>query len=132
MNRRRGLSLSLLLLFFCASGAFAAENAADSKRFYEAAVKAQPRNANAHYDLGNVYFMEGRYADALTRYLEAGKLGLAAARMGNYYFNVSVCYAKLGNMSDAVRSIESCLKVEPDHENAKELLNIYKNKTASP
>ena len=106
----------------------AAENAADSKKFYEAAVRAQPNNSNAQYDLGNVYFMEERYVDALACYLEAGSLGLAAARMGNYYFNISVCYAKLGNMDEAIRSVEACLKIEPDRKNAKDLLGIYKNK----
>jgi len=125
------LIIFLSILFFTA-GAYAAENAVDSKRFYEAAVKAQPKNANAHYDLGNVYFLEERYADALTHYLEAGKLGIAAARMSNYYFNVSVCYAKLGNVDEAVKSVEACLKIDPDRKSAKDLLAIYKSKTVSP
>ena len=90
-------------------------------------MRAQPKNPNAHYDLGNVYFMEGRYEDALANYLEAGSLGLAAVRMCNYYFNVSVCYAKLGNMDEAIRSVEACLKIEPDRQSAKDLLDIYKN-----
>ena len=117
--------VALMLLF--AVRAYAAENAADSKKFYEAAVKAQPKNANAHYDLGNVYFMEERYADALANYLDAGSLGLAAVRMGNYYFNVSVCYAKLGDMDEAIRYVEACLKIEPDRKSAKDLLAIYKS-----
>ena len=125
-SRRLNVGYITLMLLF-AVGAYAAENAEDSKKFYEAAVKAQPKNANAHYDLGNVYFMEERYADALANYLEAGSLGLAAVRMGNYYFNVSVCYAKLGDTDEAIRSVEACLKIDPDRKSAKDLLAIYKN-----
>lgn len=114
----------MMLLF--AVAAYGAENAEDSKRFYEKVVQMQPGNANAHFDLGNVYFMEERYADALTHYLEAHSLGLAATRMSNYYFNVSVCYAKLGKTEEAIKSIEACLKIDPGHKDAKDLLVLYK------
>ena len=48
-----------------------------------------------------------RYDDALIHYEKAGKLGLAALRMDNYYFNLSVCYAGLGGWmtrSDLLRN----------------------------
>ena len=117
------LAMTVLVI----QNALAAENATDSKKFYEAAVKAQPKNANAHYDLGNVYFMEERYADALANYLEAGSLGLAAVRMGNYYFNVSVCYFKLGKTEEAIRSVEACLKIDPGRKSARDMLAVYES-----
>ena len=118
--------LIFLLLFF-ATAAHAAESAGDSKRFYEKVVQMQPGNANAHFDLGNVYLREKRYDDALIHYEKAGKLGLAALRMDNYYFNLAVCYEGLGRMNDAVRSLEECIKVNPMNQEAKDLLKIYKD-----
>ena len=104
----------------------AAENAADTKKFYEKVVQLQPGNANAHFDLGNVYLREKRYDDALGHYEKAGKIGLAASRMDSFYFNLSLCYAGLGRMDYAVRSLEDCIKVNPVHREAKDLLAIYK------
>jgi len=43
------------------------------KKFYEAVVEAQPKNANAHYDLAGVYLLEGKYADALELLFKQGK-----------------------------------------------------------
>jgi tetratricopeptide (TPR) repeat protein len=105
----------------------AVENNADAKQFYENVVRAQPGNANAHFDLANVYLVEKRYEDALKHYQAAGRLGgLAAARMPNYYFNLSICYAGLGDMGEAVKSLERCIKVNPGNQEAKNLLEIYK------
>ena len=108
----------------------AAENAEDSKKFYEKVVQMQPGNANAHFDLGNVYLREKRYDDALIQYQKVGKTGLAALRMDNYYFNLAVCYAGLGRMPDAVRSLEKCIKVNPRNQEAIDLLDIYKAQTS--
>ena len=113
---------------FLASGVSAVENNADAKRFYEDVVRAQPANGNAHFDLANVYLIEKRYDDALIHYEKAGRLGLAAARMDSYYFNLSVCYAGLGNMTEAVKSLERCVKVNPGNQEARNLLEIYKAK----
>ena len=103
------------------------ENAEDTKRFYEKVVQVQPGNANAQFDLGNVYLSEKRYDEALSRYEKVGKTGLAISRMDSYYFNLSVCYAGLGRMDDAVKSLERCIEVNPNHQEAKDLLSIYKN-----
>ena len=116
--------LAMMLLFTAET--YGAENAEDSKRFYEKVVQMQPENANAHFDLGNIYLREKRYEDALSHYEKAGKLGLAALRMDDYYFNLSVCYAGLGRMSDAIRTLEECIKVNSKHQEARDLLSIYK------
>ena len=108
------------------------ENAEDTKRFYEKVVQMQPNNANAHFDLGNAYLLEKRYDDALGHYKDAGRLGLAVSRMDSYYFNLSVCYAGLGRMDDAVKSLEECIKINPNHQEAKDLLDIYKNQLSPP
>jgi len=113
-----------------ASGANSAGDGPGAKKFYEAVVKAQPKNANAHYDLANAYLVEGRYAEALEHYEEANRLGLAASRMGNYYFNASVCCSKIGKIDEAIGYIEACLEVDPDHSGARALLAIYKSKKA--
>jgi len=127
MKNRITLFIFAMMMLFAADTR-AAENAADSKKFYEAAVKAQPGNANAHFDLGNVYLMEKRYEDALIHYEKAGRLGLASSRMDSYYFNLSVCYAGLDRMDDAVKSLEECIRINPRHEEARNLLEAYRYK----
>ena len=125
---RQGLPLfSLGLVLLLASRALAVEKIEDSKRFYEKVVQVQPGNANAQFDLGNVYLSEKRYEDALSHYKKVGNSGLASSRMDNYYFNVAVCYAGLGRMGDAVSSLEQCIRVNPNHQEARDLLAIYKN-----
>jgi len=126
---RRGLSLFLLLILFFTVSVLAAEDAGQTARFYERVVRMQPGNPNAQFDLGNIYLSEKRYDDALAHYEKVNKTGLAAARMDSYYFNRSVCYAGLGRMSDAVRSLEECLKINPGYQEARDLLEIYKDKS---
>lgn len=123
MNR----SLFILLILFFTVSALAAENPKDSKRFYEKVVQAQPNNANAQFDLGNVYLADKKYEDALSHYDKVGKAGLAASRMDSYYFNRAVCYAGLGRMCDAVKSLEACLKINPAYKDAKDLLVLYQS-----
>ena len=125
---RWGLSLFILILSFFTTSVYCAEDAENAKLFYEKVVQTQPGNKNAQFDLGNVYLMEKRYEDALSHYEKVGKSGLAAARMESYYFNMSVCYAGLGRMDDAVRSLEACVKLNPGNQEARELLDIYKSK----
>ncbi|MFA6321535.1 MAG: tetratricopeptide repeat protein [Candidatus Omnitrophota bacterium] len=107
----------------------AAETAEDTKRFYEKVVRMQPNNGNAHFDLANAYLSEKRYEEALVHYEKAGKLGLAALRMSSFYFNISICYAGLGRMEDAVASLEKCVRIDPNNQSAKNLLEVYKTKS---
>ena len=118
-----------MILFFTAA-AQCAENPEDAKLFYEKVVRTQPGNENAQFDLGNVYLMEKRYEEALSHYEKAGESGLAASRMDSYYFNLSVCYAGLGRVDDAVRSLEECIKVNPDNQEARDLLDIYRSRSS--
>lgn len=120
----------LVVMLLLITTAYASENSESAQRFYEGVVRAQPENANAHFDLGNVYLTEKRYADALAHYRKAGHVGLAASRMDSYYFNLAVCHEGLGNMDDAVKALEECLKINPRKEGAKDLLAIYKSKMA--
>ncbi len=128
INMKYAFVLSFLLSFGVQT-LFAAESAEDAKRFYEKVVLTQPANANAHFDLGNVYLSENRYNDALDQYEKAGAIGLASSRMGSYYFNKSVCFAGLGRMHDAVDCMEKSIKADPGNKQAEELLCIYKNRT---
>ncbi len=105
-----------------------AQTAGDAKKFYEKVVQIQPDNANARFDLGNVYLADKRYEDALKNYDKIGKTGLASSRMDSYYFNRAVCYAGLGRIEDAVKSLGQCIRANPGNRDAKNLLEIYKNK----
>lgn len=116
-----------IILFFAAE-TLAIENLEQTKQFYEKVVETQPANANAHFDLGTVYLAEKRYDEALVHYRNAEKLGFASSRMDSYYFNVAVCQAGLGQMEEAVSSLEKCVGINPDNKEAKDLLMLYRGK----
>ncbi len=90
-------------------------------------INIQPDNPNAHFDLGNVHLYQKRYDEAINRYKEAIRLGLDKKFIADYYFNLSICYAGMGNSERAIASVEQCLKINPDYESAKDLLDLYKS-----
>lgn len=141
------LLLSILILFFASSFAYAeqalsqevinhfhdrARQLKDEGRYEEAEVMfkqilaIQPENPNAHFDLGNVYLYQGKYVEAINLYKEAIDLRLDKKFMADYYFNLSVCYAGMGNNKEAINSIKQCLKLNPDYPEAENLLELYK------
>lgn len=122
--------ISAGLILLSAAAASCAEEAGQARQFYEKVVGLQPNDANANFDLGNIYLQDKRYEEALKCYDKAGKIGLALSRMDSYYFNLSVCYAGLNRMSDAISSLEKCVKINPAYKDAKDLLALYKDKSS--
>ena len=102
-----------------------------AEALFKKILSVAPTNANAHFDLGNVYFYEKRYSEALDYYSKSVDLGLHSQYLANYYYMLSLCYIGLGNNKEAIVCLKKCLEVNPNYENAKELLELveeaYKN-----
>lgn len=81
----------------------------------KAAVKAKPRDAGAHTDLGGVYFRMGDYDDAeieFKRALSLNKLYLIAQ------FNLAMVYKAKGETDLAVKELNALLKKYPGDDTA--------------
>ena len=132
MNKIFSIIIALGLVLIAPLYGYAADGTAvvrgqhdEAEAFFEGVVKVQPENANAHFDLGNVYFLEKRYSEALVHYNKANKLGLPSSRMDSYYFNTAACHAGMGDTKEAIVRLKECLKINPRHSEAKGLLDLY-------
>lgn len=99
----------------------------EAENIFKRILTIQPHNSNAHFDLGNVYLFQNKIEDALKHYKEAKEIGLDRQYMADYYFNLSMCYAKIGNNKKAINSIKQCLKINPEYPEAENLLGLYKD-----
>lgn len=97
----------------------------EAEKIFNKILAVEPENANAHFDLGNTYLAQKKYSKALNHYKEANRLGLDGG-MDSYYFNLSLCYAGLGNNKEAMKCLEKCLKLNSNYQGAKDMLEMVK------
>ena len=73
-----------------------------ARKYFEEAVKLNPRNRTDHYQLGNVYLARARFAKAAKAYETAAGLGLSSGafhfKLASVYFNL---HNYLGRVSEA-------------------------------
>lgn len=100
---------------------------AEAKVIFKQILAIQPKNPNAHFDLGNVYLCQGKYVEAIDLYEEAIKLGLSDKHTLTYYFNLSMCYIGLGRNKEAIYCLKQCLDINPDYAEAKDLLELVED-----
>ena len=64
----------------------------DSRKYYKEAVKLNPQSGPDHYQLGNIYLAENRFASAADSYETAMRLGVEGAilnyKLASAYFNL--------------------------------------------
>jgi cytochrome c-type biogenesis protein CcmH/NrfG len=84
-----------------------------------AAVKAEPKNADAWTQLGNLYFDHKFYEKAIEYYSKALEL---APKNANVRTDLGTAYWYLGNAKQAVAEYEKSLQADPGHVNT--LLNM--------
>lgn len=80
---------------------------------FEAALRADPRFSEAHYELGNMEYDAGRYRDAATRYVQALALHSGDSR---YRRNLILAQYRLGNLSEARRQLDLLAHQDPQAE----------------
>jgi len=79
---------------------------------YQQAVRIDPENADAHYNLGRYYRKLGRYEDAIETYDQAIEADPDHAAS---YFDLGMLYGKLEEFENGERSFNQVLRINPDH-----------------
>lgn len=65
-----------------------------ARGYFEEATNLNPRNADDHYQLGNIYLAQKHFAKSAQAYEEAGRLGMTT---GVYHFKLASVYFNLHN-----------------------------------
>lgn len=97
-------------------------------RTLERARALDPRNANVRMLLGNAYFIQGRYLDALSEYKSAAYYIPAPQA----YINMGWAYAQLGRFDQAKAAFEKVLEYNPGNEGARRGLEFVDKALRSP
>jgi len=96
---------------------------------YRKAVRMEPRDSDAQYNLGNIYFSLGAFHSAIDCYQAAGKIN---PLFGQVYNNMGVAYYELGHLGKAGAAWRQALKADPSLQSAKRnLLNLGLEETES-
>jgi len=70
------------------------ENLDKARKYYEEAVKLNPRSGGDYYQLGNIYLSQKRFAKSASAYERAGQLGF---NTDVYHFKLASVYFSLRN-----------------------------------
>ncbi len=99
--------------------AVAKGDAAEAERQFRRAVAADPSDATAHFDLGNLMYGDGRPRQAFDEWARAADLDptLADAR-----YNMGVALAKAGQRAAAAAAFRDALRADPLHAAARRAL----------
>ena len=88
------------------------------------ALEAGPGPAAvAHIERGNALVREGRFADAVTEFQSAVRLGAADPKV---YANLGAALASLGRYDEAITAFEAALKINPDLAEVRKNLELAK------
>ena len=93
------------------------------------ALALDPRHADAHYNLGNVYFLTGRMPEALNEYRTALKLMPDNTSAHN---NLGAALEHMGRYAEAAEQFQAALQLDPNNANAAMNLQRAEREAASP
>lgn len=91
----------------------------DEDVFFHILVKSSPYSSNAHYNLGNVYFDQGKYDLAINEYLVSLKL---KPKYSFTHLMLGSAYEKVGELDKAMVQYQETLALDPDNIVAHNLL----------
>lgn len=108
---------------------------ARAKLAYQTAIKLNPKNTAALFDLGMIYLMEKNYKEAAVYFASIVELGPEDRRrvilnLVSYHHSalrmLAVCHEKLNKKVEEKMSLQKLLHFYPDDKNAKEKLREIK------
>ena len=77
---------------------------------YEKAIKSDPDNAKAHYNLGNIYLRISKYDEAIKYYEKSIELDPYDSKV---YYYMGYAYYYKGNYDEAIRYYKKCIEIDP-------------------
>ena len=86
----------------------------------KAALKVDPALADAHNNLGSIYFLQGKLQEAITKYQDAVS---SDANHLEAHYNLGLAHTRLGDLSKARGHYEQALRIQPDFRAAQNALS---------
>ena len=86
---------------------------------YDRIITINPDYAPAYYNVGWINFMVEKFEPAIEYF---NKAIIADETYADAYYMRGLSYQAIGNITEAKRNYEACLKVNPAHKRAKEML----------
>ncbi len=102
-------------LFEEAQAARARGDLAQAEQKYREVIQQEPQVANAYQNLGNVYFTERKYREAIPVLEQALKID---PRLGGAYFILGLAHYQLYDSTPALAAFKSALRLNPSDTNA--------------
>ena len=87
--------------------------------FIEKAVKLDPRHAMAHYFIGEIYFGQEKWKNALAAYLRSAD---ANPRDADAHAKICLCYLALNRSKPAKAALLRALQIDPQNETAIQII----------
>ena len=95
-----------------------------SIKHFEAVIKLQKDNPNAHYWLGITYHATGKLGEALSALQKAAKL--SDGKSPEVQWQLARVYKDQNKFKESADALELYLKLKPDAENADEIRRVIK------
>lgn len=89
-------------------------NPAAQEEYYDLLVQGYPDDERAHRALGNFYYGEQRYDEALEQFLRTTEI---APDFAPVYNDLGYCYRSLGRYDDAEKAFKRYIELIPDEPN---------------
>jgi tetratricopeptide (TPR) repeat protein len=86
-----------------------------------ASVQREPGSPQAHYDLGNALYRQGKLAEAMAQYSEAIRLNPGFAEAHN---NLGLAALAQGDYEQAITQLSEALRLKPDYAKAHHNLGV--------
>jgi tetratricopeptide (TPR) repeat protein len=90
-------------------------------RIWSSALRTNPRNPRAWYNLGTEYQEAGHFDHAMRMYREGLKIG---APMAELHYGLGECLRSLGEQTEAETAYRQALAINPDHPQARNALGV--------
>lgn len=101
----------------------------DDMTLFSNVAKIYPNNARAQYNLGVLYYNQGKYSDAISHFTSAAKIHPI---LYNAYLGIIYSYSKSNNFAQAIGYATEALKIFPKDEQLYDLLAKLYKQSANP
>lgn len=90
-----------------------------AEKKYRKAISKKPSNSTGAYNLGNAYYEEGNFDEALLRHLEAVQSAETKAEKHKAYHNIGNALMKQKQCKEAVGAFKNALRNDPTDEESR-------------